>query len=218
MRRQEPVNIHDATVPAATATAKRTGNDTPLRYAPRRRPKSHGWHSWICLSAQLSTRPRLPFRRRAAGLRGAGAVLTVRRLALGSGFKYLMDSIAVGDGAAEPGTPLTRYYESSGTPPGVWMGAGLAGLNGGAGLAAGSEVTADQLGNMLGLCVDPVSGEPCGRKPNAEPAPLSERVARRVARLPTAWRRTSGRRGWRRSRHRSAHALRTSSRPWRRSI
>ena len=85
-------------------------------------------------------------------------MLTVRRLALGSGFKYLMESIAVGDGAAEPGTPLSRYYESSGTPPGVWMGAGLGGLNGGTGLAAGSQVTADQLGNMLGLCVDPVSG------------------------------------------------------------
>ena len=111
-------------------------------------------------------------------------MLTVRRLALGSGFKYLMESIAVGDGAAEPGTPLSRYYESSGTPPGVWMGAGLGGLNGGTGLAAGSQVTADQLGNMLGLCVDPVSGGLCGRKPNAEPAPLSERVARRVARLP----------------------------------
>lgn len=111
-------------------------------------------------------------------------MLTVRRLALGSGFEYLMKSIAVGDGGAEPGTSLTRYYEASGTPPGVWMGAGLGGVNDGEGLAAGARVTAEQLGNMLGLCVDPVSGEPCGRKPNAEPAPLSDRVAKRARRLP----------------------------------
>jgi conjugative relaxase-like TrwC/TraI family protein len=37
---------------------------------------------------------------------------------------------------------------------------------------------------MLGLCLDPISGEPCGRAPNAEPDPLSRRVAKRAARLP----------------------------------
>jgi hypothetical protein len=42
-------------------------------------------------------------------------VLTIRRLALGSGFKYVMQSIAVGDGPA-PGTSLATYYEASGTP------------------------------------------------------------------------------------------------------
>ena len=111
-------------------------------------------------------------------------MLTIRRLALGSGYKYLTDSIAVGDGGAEPGTAMTRYYEASGTPPGVWMGAGLAALDGGAGLAAGSTVAEEQLYNLLGLCVDPVSGEPCGRQPNAEPEPLADRVAKRMARLP----------------------------------
>ncbi|MGH3263997.1 MAG: MobF family relaxase, partial [Trebonia sp.] len=111
-------------------------------------------------------------------------VLTIRRLALGSGYKYLTESIAVGDGPAQKGTPLTRYYEASGTPPGVWMGAGLAGLDNGRGLPRGSQVTDEQLYNMLGVCVDPVSGEACGRKPNAEPEPLERRVARRIGRLP----------------------------------
>ena len=73
-----------------------------------------------------------------------------------------MESIAVGDGPA-PGTSLAAYYEASGTPPGVWIGAGLAGLAGGEGVAPGSVVQEEQLVNMLGRCVDPVTGEACGR-------------------------------------------------------
>ncbi len=111
-------------------------------------------------------------------------MLTIRRLALGSGFKYLTESIAIGDGPAQPATTLSAYYEASGTPPGVWMGAGLGALDGGEGLAAGSSVDEQQLYNLLGLCVDPVSGEPCGRQPNAEPESLTDRVAKRMARLP----------------------------------
>jgi conjugative relaxase-like TrwC/TraI family protein len=111
-------------------------------------------------------------------------VLTIRRLALGSGYKYLTESIAIGDGPAPKGTPLTRYYEATGTPPGVWLGAGLAGLDGGRGVQSGSQVTEEQLYNMLGVCVDPVSGEACGRKPNAEPESFQGRVARRIAGLP----------------------------------
>ena len=55
------------------------------------------------------------------------AVISLRRMTLGSGYRYLMESVAVGDGA--PGHPsnLTRYYAESGTPPGVFLGAGLAG-------------------------------------------------------------------------------------------
>jgi len=111
-------------------------------------------------------------------------VLTIRRLALGSGYKYLTESIAVGDGPAPKDTPLIRYYEATGTPPGVWMGAGLGGVDDRRGLKAGSRVTEQQLYNMLGVCVDPVSGEPCGRKPNAEPEPLEARIEKRMARLP----------------------------------
>lgn len=110
--------------------------------------------------------------------------MTIRRLALGSGYKYLTDSIAVGDGPAPNGTPLTRYYEASGTPPGVWLGAGLSGVDDGRGLRSGSQVSEQQLYNMLGICVDPVSGQPCGRKPNAEPEPLETRITKRITRLP----------------------------------
>jgi hypothetical protein len=77
---------------------------------------------------------------------------------MGSGFKYLMDSIAVGDGKLDQSSNLTRYYAESGTPPGVFLGAGLADLDGGNGVEVGSQVSEDQLQNMLGLIVDPIRG------------------------------------------------------------
>ncbi len=97
---------------------------------------------------------------------GESAVLTIRRLALGSGFKYLMESIAVGDGPA-PGTSLAAYYEASGTPPGVWMGAGLGGLAGGAGRRAGVGCA----GGAAGEHARPVrrSGHRRGVRAAAEP-------------------------------------------------
>ena len=39
-----------------------------------------------------------------------------------------MESVAKGDGAPGSTDSLTRYYAESGTPPGVFLGAGLAGL------------------------------------------------------------------------------------------
>jgi conjugative relaxase-like TrwC/TraI family protein len=92
-------------------------------------------------------------------------MISMRRMALGSGFKYLMDSIAVGDGRADQSSSLTRYYAESGTPPGVFLGAGLADLDGGLGVAHGSEVTEEHLLNMLGRCADPVTGDPLGARP-----------------------------------------------------
>ena len=54
-------------------------------------------------------------------------MLTIRRMVAGSGFRYLIESIAVGDGAADQSSPLTRYYAESGTPPGRFVGGGLDG-------------------------------------------------------------------------------------------
>jgi len=46
------------------------------------------------------------------------AVISMRRIRLGGGFRYLMDSVAVGDGAPERPTSLAAYYAASGTPRG----------------------------------------------------------------------------------------------------
>ncbi len=48
-------------------------------------------------------------------------MISIRRISLGGGFRYLMDSVARGDGAAEPSSSLAAYYAESGTPPGCFL-------------------------------------------------------------------------------------------------
>jgi len=111
-------------------------------------------------------------------------MITLRRLTLGQGYKYLMSSIAAGDGRPDMDSPLTRYYAESGTPPGIFLGAGLADLDDGTGVEHGSQVTEDHLMRMLGLLADPISGNPVGAPPPAPALALEERIERRIARLP----------------------------------
>jgi conjugative relaxase-like TrwC/TraI family protein len=94
-------------------------------------------------------------------------VISIRRISLGGGYRYLIDSVAAGDGAAERSNGLARYYAESGTPPGVFMGAGLADLDGGHSVEPGSLVTEQHLENMLAACADPISGQPVGTTPKA---------------------------------------------------
>jgi len=68
-------------------------------------------------------------------------VISIRCISLGGGFRYLMDSVARGDGAAEASSSLAAYYAEPGTPLGVFLGAGLADLDGGAMVKAGTRVT-----------------------------------------------------------------------------
>ena len=63
-----------------------------------------------------------------------------RRMTLGSGYKYLMSSVAQSDGASQHASALTRYYAESGTPPGRFIGHGLAGLGHGMGIEHGTQV------------------------------------------------------------------------------
>ncbi|HEX2904414.1 MAG TPA: MobF family relaxase [Jatrophihabitans sp.] len=92
--------------------------------------------------------------------------MSIRRMSLGAGYRYLMASVARAD--LDRGTSgLTKYYAVSGTPPGRFLGAGLAGLNGGKGVAAGAVVSEEALFRMLGMLQDPVIGQPLGRAPSA---------------------------------------------------
>jgi conjugative relaxase-like TrwC/TraI family protein len=96
-------------------------------------------------------------------------MMTVRRLSIGSGYKYLLKSIAVGDGPeGTDKSNLVRYYSESGTPPGVFLGAGLVGLDDGRGVAIGQSVTAENLQRMLQDCADPITGEVLGRVPSTK--------------------------------------------------
>ncbi len=94
-------------------------------------------------------------------------MISIRPVSLGGGFRYLMNSVAAGDGNPEPSKGLAHYYASTGTPPGVFLGNGLADLDDGRGVVPGSQVSEENLSNMLGACSDPVSGEPVGSRPRA---------------------------------------------------
>ncbi len=95
--------------------------------------------------------------------------MTIRRLSVGSGYKYLLKSIAVGDGPeGVSNSNLVRYYSETGTPPGVFLGAGLSGLSRGRGVDVGQVVSAENLKRMLQDCADPLTGEALGRAPTAK--------------------------------------------------
>ena len=105
---------------------------------------------------------------------------------MGSGYRYLMESVAAGDGVRHQSTSLADYYAASGTPPGMFLGAGLAGLDGGAGIEIGSQVSEEHLFNLLGMCADPITGQPLGRPPMRSRPPLRGRDAGQLGGLDAA--------------------------------
>ena len=77
--------------------------------------------------------------------------------------------MAGGYGAAEGATALSRYYASSGTPPGMFVGSGLSALDDGRGMVFGTTVTEEHMANMFAAMADPVSGKPVGACPRPRP-------------------------------------------------
>lgn len=86
----------------------------------------------------------------------------MRVMSAGDGYRYLLKSVASGDGDRDMATALTRYYAEKGTPPGRWLGSGLAGIGDGV-LGVEAEVTEEHLRRLLGQGRDAVTGEPLGR-------------------------------------------------------
>ena len=107
--------------------------------------------------------------------------VSIRRMTLGSGYKYLMGSVAQSDGASQHASALTRYYAESGTPPSRFMGEGLAGLGHGMGIEPGAQVSEEHLFRMLGMVQDPLTGDLLGRPPKAQKPPHAERVRTRIS-------------------------------------
>ena len=107
--------------------------------------------------------------------------VSMRVMSAGNGYKYLLRTVAAGDGYRDLSTPLTRYYNADGTPPGRWMGGGLSTMGSGQ-LLDGDEVTEVQLQLLIGMGRDPLTGDPLGR---AYPAykSVAERVEERVGAL-----------------------------------
>jgi conjugative relaxase-like TrwC/TraI family protein len=90
--------------------------------------------------------------------------MSIRPMTLGAGYRYLMSSVARAD-EGHSAAALTAYYAASGTPPGRFLGSGLAGLNDGAGVRVGATVSEEQLWRMLGMLQDPLTGSQLGRSP-----------------------------------------------------
>lgn len=107
--------------------------------------------------------------------------VSMRVMSAGDGYKYLLRTVVAGDGDRSLSTPLTRYYAEAGTPPGRWLGAGVAQLGGGR-LAPDDEVTGDQLQLLIGAGRDPVTGDPLGRA-YLSYTPVADRIEQRVAGL-----------------------------------
>lgn len=110
-------------------------------------------------------------------------VLTVsmRVMSAGHGYRYLLTSVAIADRDRGLSTPLADYYTAQGTPPGRWLGSGVAGLSDGW-ISPEDVVTEEQLRLLLGEGKNPVTGLALGR---AFPVYRSqkERIQARVARL-----------------------------------
>ncbi|GAA2974638.1 conjugative relaxase-like TrwC/TraI family protein [Microbacterium terrae] len=104
--------------------------------------------------------------------------VSMRVMSAGDGYKYLLRTVAAGDGDRSLSTPLTRYYSAEGTPPGRWMGGGLASL--GRSIHTGAEVSERQLQLLIGMGRHPISGEPLGRA-YPQYAPTDDAASRRRA-------------------------------------
>lgn len=71
--------------------------------------------------------------------------MTIKKLAGGPVYDYLIRQVAVQD-ARVPAGGLTSYYSERGEAPGMWIGAGLDGL----GMAPGEQVTEAQMAHLFG--------------------------------------------------------------------
>ncbi len=68
--------------------------------------------------------------------------MSIHKLSAGSGYDYLTRQVAALDATAKGHVGLASYYIERGESPGVWVGSGLAGMDG---LDAGDAVTAGQM-------------------------------------------------------------------------
>lgn len=86
--------------------------------------------------------------------------MTLHKLSAGSGYEYLTRQVAAMDSTEKGHATLADYYSAKGEAPGVWMGSGLAGIDG---IDAGDVVTAEQMLQLFGHGLDPVTGDRLGR-------------------------------------------------------
>src|SRR5215204_2134689 len=80
--------------------------------------------------------------------------MSIHKLTAGSGYDYLTRQVAALDATEKGHTGLASYYTERGETPGVWIGSGLAGIDG---LTAGDPVTAEQMRALFGCGLHPLA-------------------------------------------------------------
>src|SRR6476469_9859073 len=73
--------------------------------------------------------------------------MSIHKLTAGSGYDYLTRQVAAQDATDKGHTGLASYYAQKGETPGVWVGSGMAGIDG---LDVGDPVTAEQMQALFG--------------------------------------------------------------------
>ena len=92
-------------------------------------------------------------------------MMSMHKLAAGDGYAYLTRHVAAGDAGLSPDDSLVAYYESTGNPPGRWLGNGLTGLGDDASgrMGPGTAVTEAAMAAVFRDGCDPLTGDPLGR-------------------------------------------------------
>uniref|UniRef100_UPI0012650B9B MobF family relaxase n=1 Tax=Segeticoccus rhizosphaerae TaxID=1104777 RepID=UPI0012650B9B len=103
--------------------------------------------------------------------------MSIHKLTAGSGYDYLTRQVAALDATDKGHTGLASYYTEKGETPGVWVGSGMAGIDG---LAAGDAVTAEQMQALFGSGHHPLAHE---RQDRLQGPDLTDRDVRAVTRL-----------------------------------
>lgn len=104
-----------------------------------------------------------------------GVTMSIHKLTAGSGYDYLTRQVAALDATDKGHVGLASYYTEKGETPGVWMGSGMAGVDG---LDAGDVVTAAQMQALFGAGLHPLAAE--------RAAELDQRIRRPDLTSPTA--------------------------------
>src|SRR5215203_1549121 len=155
--------------------------------------------------------------------------MSIHKLTAGSGYDYLTRRVAALDATEKGHVALASYYMERGETPGLWVGAGLAGIDG---LDAGDAVTAELMRALFGAGMHPLATQWLEQLRDADLTEANVRASTRLgcrSRSPTFNRAAFGlrwRSGSRRSRRGPGYLWTGPSRPpsgqefgprWRRS-
>jgi hypothetical protein len=103
--------------------------------------------------------------------------MSIHKLSAGSGYDYLTRQVAAFDATSKGHVGLASYYDQRGESPRVWIGSGMAGIDG---LQAGDPVTAEQMRALFGVGMHPLATQRLEQLSDAEVSDENIRAATRL--------------------------------------